>query len=367
MATNYRAATRRAAQRYGLDPNVFMRQIQQESGFRPGAVSPAGAIGIAQIMPATARSWGVDPRNPLAALDAAAKNMARYVKQFGSYRDALIAYNAGPGAVGHSLPAETQGYIATILGGRTPSARGVRPGGGGGGGTTITSTTPKHLAFDPATGGQAAQITLPQRPQRQITAPPQLAFAAHPVSSVPTSTEPQTPQTAQTAQTDQTPRFDAGQALEALTTLQRAQGGTATTGGSKVTTRVPGGGYTPSGRKGSGIFELIHRDPSGPGYGIKNGQIVNGAQVFSSVWGGHGNHVHVAAGPNTVVALGKLAQSMGLHVGENPHFGGVDPVHVAGSYHYKGEAIDVSGPNRLMDRFSKAVERYNRTHQLPRV
>jgi hypothetical protein len=111
------ALARRKAQKYGLDPNVFVRQIRQESGFNPHARSPAGAIGVAQIMPATARGWGVNPNDPAAALDAAAKHMAGYVRQFGSYRNALVAYNAGPGAVGRSLPAETRNYIKVILGG----------------------------------------------------------------------------------------------------------------------------------------------------------------------------------------------------------------------------------------------------------
>lgn len=121
--TDYRRLARLYARRAGLDENIFERQIGQESGFNPNAVSPAGALGIAQIMPATAKGWGVDPRNPRAALRAAAENMAKYVKQYGSYRNALIAYNAGPGAVGSkSLPAETQNYIAKILGGRNPGA-----------------------------------------------------------------------------------------------------------------------------------------------------------------------------------------------------------------------------------------------------
>src|SRR3954466_1370137 len=101
---NYRAEARRAAQRHGLDPGVFERQINQESGFNPNARSPAGALGIAQIMPGTARGWGVNPMNPRQALKAAAHNMARYVRRYGNYRNALIAYNAGPGRVGHSLP-----------------------------------------------------------------------------------------------------------------------------------------------------------------------------------------------------------------------------------------------------------------------
>jgi hypothetical protein len=113
------------------------------------------------------------------------------------------------------------------------------------------------------------------------------------------------------------------------------------------------------GTKGSGkLLELIHNTGSGgPGYAVKNGTKVDGRQTFSGVWDGHKDHVHVAAGPNTVVKLGKIAQQMGLHVGENPHFGGVSSVHVSGSYHYKGEAIDVSGDPHKMDAYSRKVER----------
>jgi hypothetical protein len=100
-------------------PALFVRQMAAESGMQPCAVSPAGAIGIAQIMPATARSWGVDPWLPQDALRAAARAMARYERQLGSYRLALAAYNAGPGAVqswgGVPPYAETQFYIQRIL------------------------------------------------------------------------------------------------------------------------------------------------------------------------------------------------------------------------------------------------------------
>jgi hypothetical protein len=115
-----RLYTRRRAQHYGLDPDIEEAQFQQESGFNPNARSPAGALGAAQIMPETAASWGVDPMRPRKALDVALRHMAQYYKQYGNMRDALIAYNAGPGAVGRSLPAETQNYIRTILGGRNP-------------------------------------------------------------------------------------------------------------------------------------------------------------------------------------------------------------------------------------------------------
>jgi hypothetical protein len=107
----------------------------------------------------------------------------------------------------------------------------------------------------------------------------------------------------------------------------------------------------------SQLLELIHNTGKGAGYAVKNGQRVNGPQFYSGVWAGHANHVHVAAGPDTVIALGKLAQKMGLQVGENPHFGGVHPVHVPGSYHNKGEAIDVSGDPGRMNAYAAAVER----------
>jgi hypothetical protein len=119
----YRRAARRAARKYGLDPHIFERQIEAESGFNPNARSPAGASGIAQIMPGTAKGWGVNLNDGRAGddLDAAAKNMARYVKQFGSYEKALRAYNAGPGAVEKSRSyAETNNYVKKILAGGEP-------------------------------------------------------------------------------------------------------------------------------------------------------------------------------------------------------------------------------------------------------
>ena len=76
-----------------MDPSIFERQIAAESGFDPGAHSPAGAQGIAQFMPATARGLGINPLNPKQALHGAAKLMAGYVHQFGSYEKALQAYS----------------------------------------------------------------------------------------------------------------------------------------------------------------------------------------------------------------------------------------------------------------------------------
>jgi len=119
---------RQVAVRYGIDPNNFIRQIQQESHFDPNALSPSGAVGIAQFIPSTAASIGVNPYDPISALDGAARLMASLSSQFGGdYSKALAAYNAGPGAVQSAvnmggamwlafLPPETQNYVRTIMG-----------------------------------------------------------------------------------------------------------------------------------------------------------------------------------------------------------------------------------------------------------
>jgi hypothetical protein len=147
---------------------------------------------------------------------------------------------------------------------------------------------------------------------------------------------------------------DPGVTIPGVTKTTRTTSGSLT-GGSRG-----GGGGRGSvalGGKHSPLFELIHNTGSGgPGYAVKNGQKVDGRKVFASVWDGHRTHVHVAAGPNTIVKLGRMAQEMGLHAGENPHFGGVTAVHVPGSYHYKGEAIDVSGDPQKMKRYARRVE-----------
>lgn len=126
--SGYRAIAYQAAVHAGIDPHYFIKQIQQESGFNPQAVSPAGAQGIAQFMPATAASLGVDPWNPTSALYGAAHLMANLKAQFGgNYAMALAGYNAGPGAVQYAiraggnnwysyLPTETRNYVAVIMG-----------------------------------------------------------------------------------------------------------------------------------------------------------------------------------------------------------------------------------------------------------
>src|SRR5262245_18275541 len=88
---------RQAAAREGIDPEQFVRQIRQESNFDPGARNPSGATGIAQIVPRY--HPGVDPTDPYASLDYAARLMAQHKKTYGDDTEALIAYNGGHGAV----------------------------------------------------------------------------------------------------------------------------------------------------------------------------------------------------------------------------------------------------------------------------
>ncbi|MEL7182324.1 MAG: lytic transglycosylase domain-containing protein [Pseudomonadota bacterium] len=111
---------REAARRHGIPEDLFLRLIRQESGWNPNAVSNKGAMGLAQLMPGTARGLGVNPRDPIQNLDGGARYLAQQYRKFGSWRLALAAYNAGPGAVekhGGVPPfRETRNYVRVILG-----------------------------------------------------------------------------------------------------------------------------------------------------------------------------------------------------------------------------------------------------------
>jgi hypothetical protein len=109
----------RAADRWNVPAELLAAQLQAESGFDPNARSPAGALGIAQFMPATARAYGLaNPFDPAAAIDAQARLMRDLLARFGKVELALAAYNAGPGAVERfgGIPpyAETRAYVARI-------------------------------------------------------------------------------------------------------------------------------------------------------------------------------------------------------------------------------------------------------------
>ncbi|HTT62626.1 MAG TPA: lytic transglycosylase domain-containing protein [Bryobacteraceae bacterium] len=110
-----------AAQREGLDANLLRAVARQESGFRSCAVSPKGAMGLMQLMPATAQELGVrDPFDPSESLLSGAHLLKQLLDHFGGDTAlALGAYNAGPGRVGESggvprIP-ETIHYVQQIL------------------------------------------------------------------------------------------------------------------------------------------------------------------------------------------------------------------------------------------------------------
>ena len=107
--------------RWSVSATLLAAQLYAESGFNPFAVSSAGAQGIAQFMPATARGMGLDnPFDAAQAIDAQAHLMRDLLRQFGAVPLALAAYNAGPAPVqacGCVPPyPETRGYVARILG-----------------------------------------------------------------------------------------------------------------------------------------------------------------------------------------------------------------------------------------------------------
>lgn len=111
---------RAAARKHGVPEDLFLRLVQQESNWNPAAKSHKGALGLAQLMPQTAKSLGVDPTVPVENLEGGARYLARQFRKFGSWRLALAAYNAGPEAVerhgGVPPYKETQAYVSKIWG-----------------------------------------------------------------------------------------------------------------------------------------------------------------------------------------------------------------------------------------------------------
>lgn len=117
----YLGMARDAAHRHGIPQDLFLRLVQQESGWNPRAKSHKGAIGLAQLIPSTARYLGVNPHDPYENLDGGARYLAEQYREFGSWRLALAAYNAGPQAVkkygGVPPYKETRNYVKVIWGG----------------------------------------------------------------------------------------------------------------------------------------------------------------------------------------------------------------------------------------------------------
>lgn len=113
---DYKLAARRAARKYGVNEGIFLAMIQQESGFRPGVSSPAGAQGIAQFIPSTAKAYGVNLGDGKVTddLEGAARYLRDNLKRTkGNYSEALSIYNSGRPQGYKSIP-ETINYVRNI-------------------------------------------------------------------------------------------------------------------------------------------------------------------------------------------------------------------------------------------------------------
>jgi transglycosylase-like protein with SLT domain len=120
VPARFRAPLLRAASHWNVSAALLAAQLMAESNFNPFAVSPAGAQGIAQFIPSTAASYGLEnPFDPVEAMDAQAQLMSDLIRQLGSPQLALAAYNAGPAPVEacHCVPSipETTAYVSRIL------------------------------------------------------------------------------------------------------------------------------------------------------------------------------------------------------------------------------------------------------------
>lgn len=131
----YAQAAARAAQQSGVDPALYLSMIDAESGWNPGAKSPKGAVGLAQLMPDTAKELGVNPNDPAQNVRGGATYMGSLMQRYqGDQTKALMAYNWGPGNVDAwvqkganpaDIPAETQAYVRKVTG------QGIEPQGQG--------------------------------------------------------------------------------------------------------------------------------------------------------------------------------------------------------------------------------------------
>ena len=116
----YLPHARAAARKHGIPEDLFLRLVQQESGWNAGARSHKGATGLAQLMPGTAAKLGVNPNDPIENLEGGARYLRMMYNTFGTWQLALAAYNAGPGAVqkykGVPPYRETRNYVRVIHG-----------------------------------------------------------------------------------------------------------------------------------------------------------------------------------------------------------------------------------------------------------
>lgn len=157
--SNWRAIAAQAAVQYHLPVSLLDAQILQESGGRTNARSSAGAEGIAQFMPSTARSMGVNPWDPRSAINGMARMDAANYRKYGNFKDVLSIYNSGRGwSVGQKI-GQTRNYVNSIL------AASKLPGGGAhsplaGGGGSMTGLDSNQIDASPSFKDVAASMLM---------------------------------------------------------------------------------------------------------------------------------------------------------------------------------------------------------------
>lgn len=314
----YIQLARKEAARAGINPDLFVRQINQESGFQPNVGSSAGAQGIAQIVPKYHPE--VNPWDPKAALKWAAHYMAGLVNKYGNYQQALSVYNSGSPTGYQHIP-ETINYVKSIMGGSTPSVENPPSTGfrvSAPGSTAVPNPRP-NLSSNSA-GRNPAGLALLKGllADKPITS---LLAGMRNAESRLTSVQPGDPVRFRPSTGSRSPLVSG--TSQPQSPLQFGS--------------IPG------------QAELFYDPLGGYKYGKAIGPI-----------GGHSDHIHVAyQDRKSLLEALALAQKLGLHVSENPYVDTVDPVHVGTSYHYRtfpgtthgkrvGEAFDASGSPQSM-------------------
>jgi len=221
------AVARASATKYGIDPDWYVAQIQQESGFNPNAVSSAGAKGVAQFVPATAKEFGLNPLDPIASLDAGAKYMSQLSNQFGNETLGRLAYNWGQGNVRRwlrdpskiKLPKEAADYNTAIAkrGGLQAQPLSVARAGGDAPQTVAAKPAPQQI--EQRATGPADQLAALEQAGAEINA----GLPPAPVAVAPQQQLGLTP--------DQLQASAGGGAQDPMAWMQNLPGGPVGTGG----------------------------------------------------------------------------------------------------------------------------------------